>query len=118
MSVAEKEIKSMDESTIKLAVLENTAGTISENLKRFEKRFDNIDKRHDFIESKFDKKFEQIDNRFTYVEQKIDKKFEDLNKELIYLHKENQNQFRWIMGVILGLYGIIITFIGKGVFVH
>lgn len=111
MSAAEKEIAMQDTTDkVRLAVLETTTENVGSTLSRIERRFDNIDKKFDqmdarfnFLETKFDKKFEQID-----------KSFDDAQKELIYLHKENQANFKWIMGVILGLYGIIISCMGKG----
>jgi hypothetical protein len=106
MNALQKEIlMTEDNEKIKFAVIETTVIYISETLKRIEERFD-------FIETKFDKKFDQIDNRFN----QIDQKFHDTNKEIFFLHRDAQTQFRWIMGAVLGLYGILISLVGKGLF--
>lgn len=111
MNALPSEIAMNDESDkIRLVVLENTIDKVNDSLKRIEKRFDKVDSRLDFIEVKFDKKFEQIDGRFD----NIDGRFEQTNREILYVHKENQVQFRWIMGAILGLYGILVTLMSKG----
>jgi tetrahydromethanopterin S-methyltransferase subunit G len=104
MNALPSEITMNDESNkIRLVVLENTIVKVDESLKRIEKRFDKVDSRLDFIEVKFDKKFEQIDGRF-----------DQFSNEILYIHKESQVQFRWIMGAVLGLYGILITLMSRG----
>ncbi|MDP3560046.1 MAG: hypothetical protein Q8R79_06855 [Legionellaceae bacterium] len=80
---------------------------------RFERRFDQIDARFDRMEERFDK----VDKRFDKVDERlrqVDEKFNILETKL---RSEMQSNFHWLIGLMSGLYLIVITtlmgFVGK-----
>jgi hypothetical protein len=70
------DIKDYYNHETRIALVENAIINMQKQFEQVEKRFEQVEKR-----------FEQIDRRFERLEQKMD------------------SQFRWIMGLILGLYG-------------
>lgn len=56
---------------IRISLVEQSIGHVSETLARIEKRFDDIDR-----------KFDKIDQKFEVIDQKFDKKFDTLMSRL------------------------------------
>lgn len=87
----------------RLALLEQSIGHINETMSRMEKRFDSLEK-------KVDQGFDKVDKRFDKVDQRLDK----LDEKIEHVRGQSWSQFRWIIGSILALLGVVVSEVVKG----
>ncbi|MCM3879668.1 MAG: hypothetical protein ND807_06145 [Vicinamibacterales bacterium] len=99
---------------------------IAELERKFDGRFEGIDRRFDTLEHKFDsrfggidgrfegidRRFEQMDRRFDGIDRRldgIDGRFDGIDHQFVELRAELSKQFRWTFSTMLALLGMMLT---------
>jgi hypothetical protein len=85
---------------------------IAELERKFDGRFEGIDRRFDTLERKFDGRFGGIDGRFEGIDRRleqIDRRFDGIDRQFIELRAELSRQFRWTFSTMLALLGMMLT---------
>ena len=93
----------------RVAVLEQIPRSTNATLERIDRRFDAIDHRFEAMERRLDARFDVVDSRF-----------EAMNRRIDSLSTEHRSDFRWLLGIMLGGFGMTLGGFGAmlGVMAH
>ena len=94
------------------ALTEVIANNESIEIKRINKKIDVLDNNIGDLQKNVDYKFEKVDEKLERLDSKIDNVSIQLNSKIDKFREESTSQFKWVIGLIFlmsGLLGTLIT---------